>query len=140
MMPAMRSLLLSLVLVASGCSVEQTETRACTPPRQSWGKPHPHLGPKVARFTIAADHDGRLYLDGRRVSTGDLTAELKRIQSYGRPEPAVLLETEMGAPCRVIDQVRSLMEQQLACTTTGHCDEGAQSVWNKLMYRGTIVP
>jgi hypothetical protein len=139
-MRLLRSLMLALTLAGSGCSWERADARACTPPRQSWGKPHPHLGPKVARFAVAADHDGNLYLEGRKVSVGDLSAELKKIRFFGHPSPAVSLETEMGAPCRVIEQIRSLMEQQLACTTTGHCDEGAQSVWSKLTYSGTGVP
>lgn len=67
-------------------------------------------------------------------------AQLKNLGALENPEPAVVLETEAGAPCQAIEQVRSLMEKHIDCTNEGHCDEGIGSVWSKLPYAGQGVP
>lgn len=70
----------------------------------------------------------------------EFVAQLKALGALENPEPAVVLETEAGAPCQNIEQVRSLMEEHIHCTKEGHCDEGIRSVWSGLPYSGRGVP
>ena len=102
---------------------------ACSPPLKSWGKPHPHLGPDIAILHVAIDHNGDVYFNGKQTSLAYLPVQLDVVPRMGDPEPAVILETEMGAPCDVLDEVRTLMTERLACESEGHCDEGIETVW-----------
>lgn len=88
---------------------------------------------------MAVDRDGKTYLAGRQLSRVQFVTELKNIGALENPEPVVFLETEMGAPCQAVEQVRSLMDEHLDCTNDGHCDEGIRSVWSELPYTGQGV-
>jgi hypothetical protein len=92
-------------------------------------------------FTVSLDHEGALYFDGKKVSFSKLASQLQVLAPYD-PRPAVILETEMGAPCQTLDSVRTLMNEKLRCETLGggHCDEGVQTVWRDLPYAGAGVP
>jgi len=92
-------------------------------------------------FTVSLDHEGALYFDGKKVSFSKLASQLQVLAPYD-PRSAVILETEMGAPCQTLDSVRTLMNEKLRCETLGggHCDEGVQTVWRDLPYAGAGVP
>ncbi len=48
------------------------------------------------------------------------------------PEPVTLLETEMGAPCALVERVRDEMERRLHCSGfRGLCAEGIWKVWQE---------
>ena len=124
----------------SGCSTSDETAHACTPPLASWGKPHLHIGPGGLMFRVSLDHDGVLYMSGKRSDLKSFEIEMAKVRRVGPPEPAVILETEMGAPCETLDTVRAIMDRQLACTHGGHCDEGVQAIWDKLPYAGAGIP
>ncbi len=127
------------ILALTACSPTREGGRACTPPRENWRKPHPHVGPGWLIVPVAVDRDGKIYIAGKQMNKDRFAAQLKSFSAYN-PEPAVVLETEAGAPCQAIEQVRSLMEKQMDCTKGGHCDEGIRSVWNDLPYTGQGTP
>lgn len=131
--------MLALLLMA-GCSQRDAEQRACTAPLTEWSRPHPHLGPDVAFITVGLDHEGTTYFNGKALPLRELSTMLKHAGELENPEPVVVLETEMGAPCATLDKVRQLMNERLACGKTGHCDEGMMTVWRDLPYTGAGVP
>jgi hypothetical protein len=137
---AMRKLCLSILVVslASSCSQNHPEPRACTPPSEAWGNPHPHLG-GLLTSTVSLDHKGATYFNGKKVSLNELSTLLQKTRALN-PTPGVVLETEMGVPCAKLDKVRDLMSTQLACGSGGHCDEGMQTVWRDLPYTGVGIP
>jgi hypothetical protein len=128
------------LLFGASCSERHAEGKACTPPLTEWGKPHPHLGPGVMMITVGLDHGGRTYFNGKALPLNELSTMLKHAGALENPEPVVILETEMGAPCATLDKVRALMNERLACGKVGHCDEGMQTVWRDLPYTGVGVP
>ena len=129
-----------VLLIGASCSQREAQVRACTPPLATWRKPHPHLGPDIPTFTVSLDRNGAVYLNGKALSFNNLASQLKPIGDYETPQPAVILETEMGAPCASLDSVRSLMNERLDCEHGGHCDEGVQAVWRELPSNGAGVP
>ena len=124
----------------SGCSKSDEPAHACTPPLASWGKPHLHIGPGGLMFRVSLDHEGVLYMSGKRSDLKSFESEMAKVHRIGPPEPVVILETEMGAPCEALDAVRAIMDRKLACAHDGHCDEGVQTIWDKLPYTGAGVP
>lgn len=128
------------LLWPGACAPPAQTDRACAPPLKTWGEPHPHLGPVKTMIPVGIDHDGATYLNGKRVSLRKLSTELRSIAAWGDPQPAVVLETEAGAPCATIDRVRVLMDEHLQCQKAGHCDEGVQTIWRNLPYTGSGVP
>ena len=124
---------------AASCSQHHAAERACTPPLPAWGKPHPHLGPGTMKITVGLDHNGATYLNGKATSLSELSKLLQEAAPLN-PQPIVILETEMGAPCATLDKVRGLMNERLSCGKGGHCDEGMQTVWRDLPYTGVGVP
>ena len=129
-----------VALFGAGCQERGAVERACTPPPAAWPKPHPHMGPDIPTFRVSLDRNGAIYLDGEGLRFSDLSLRLQEIAALRAPEPAVILETEMGVPCKALDEVRVLMNQRLACDKGGHCDEGVQTVWQDLPYTGRGVP
>jgi len=135
-----RSLFLGLTVLLIGCSQEKKPTIACSPPLATWPKPHPHLGPEIPLVHVAIDRNGSVYFQGSRTTVAELPAKFDIVPQMGEPEPATILETEMGAPCATLDRVRSIMNERLKCDRGGHCDEGIQSVWKDLPSTGNVVP
>jgi hypothetical protein len=80
-------------------------------------------------FHVAIDRLGDVYFDGKPTDLAKLPLQLEIVPKMGAPEPATILETEMGAPCAVLNQVRLIMNEQLKCDRGAHCDEGVQAVW-----------
>ena len=89
---------------------------------------------------VAVDRDGKTYIAGKQMTKDQFVTQLRNLGALENPEPAVVLETEAGAPCQILEQVRSLMEEHIDCTAEGHCDEGIRSVWSKLPYTGQGAP
>lgn len=129
-----------LALLAAGCSKQDVAVRACTPPLTSWLAPHPHLGPDIPTFRVSLDRNGVIYFDGARLSPVQLAARLDEVHRLHTPDPAIVLETEMGAPCQVLDDVRSIMNEHLQCHRGAHCDEGVEAVRQTIPYTGEGVP
>lgn len=127
-------------MVMAGCSDSVHQPEACTPPLATWSQAHPHMGPDFPIFHVALDRSGAMYLEGVRATPEELAVQLEAIRNRRMlPEPAFILETEMGAPCAALDEVRSIMNERLACgTEAGHCDEGVQTIWNGLTSTGPV--
>ncbi len=79
-------------------------------------------------------------MSGKRSDLKHFESEMAKVHRMGPPEPAVILETEMGGSCETLNAVRAIMDRQLACADGGHCDEGVQAIWDDLPYTGTGVP
>ena len=127
-----------IAVCLAACSKAPDDQRACTAPLANWNKPHPHMGPERATLRIALDHNGNMYLDGARLDSASLAKMLREASHIGPPDPVFILETEMGAPCPRLNEVRDIMTRELKCGSGGHCDEGAMSVWDKLEVTGPI--
>ena len=122
-------MLLGAALVLSGCTSEAD--KACKPPRSLWQKPRNFVGLMPKMNYVSITHHGRLHWNGKPVSSATLTQMLR--QSYElSPQPVAFLETEMGAPCEVLDAVRKQMDDALKCNESALCAEGIQIVWSEL--------
>jgi hypothetical protein len=89
-------------------------------------------------FRVALDRSGDFYLDGKKMDAGAFATSLRKANQIGPPDPVFILETEMGAPCSKLDEVRQIMARELKCGSGGHCDEGVMSVWENMEVTGPI--
>ena len=78
------------------------------------------------------DHNSRIYQDGRLITMDQLSERLSRIGKIDNPRIQVHLETEMGADCATVEQVRDLFEQHLDCSEFGQCEEGNKDIWRRI--------
>lgn len=107
-------------------------SHACTPPLTHWGKgPINFNGLLPGLIKVSLDSKGTIYWDGKEISGTKLSDYLGRVQKM-EPQPIVFLETQMGAPCETLDQLRSEMDRKLACDEYGPCFEGILSVWREM--------
>lgn len=84
------------------------------------------------RNNLALTHDGSVYWNGAKVSLRTVDLYLGRSHTMS-PEPVVLLEAEMGAPCGALEDLRNRMDKALECKVAGSpCEEGLRSVWDAL--------
>ena len=74
---------------------------------------HPHMGPERATLHVALDHNGNMYLDGARLDPPSLAKMIREASHIGPPDPVFILETEMGAPCSQLNEVRQIMTNEL---------------------------
>jgi hypothetical protein len=105
--------------------------RACTPPRAHW-LPQASLGAGLdpGRNHISVDRNGAIYLNGKPRSLAVVSEYLSLVATM-RPRPYTFLETEMGAPCALVERVRDEMERRLNCRDGGECAEGIWTVWKE---------
>jgi hypothetical protein len=82
------------------------------------------------RESIQIDHESKLYQNGKPISVVDLDKLLSQIGQMTNPPIQVHLETEMGARCATVEQVRNLFEKHLDCSEYGQCAEGIK-VWRE---------
>lgn len=104
---------------------EQT-ARACSPRRSSWISPGPFTG--VVINHISVDQNGAIYWNGARKSLAEISSYMS-VTANMNPQPFTFLQTEMGVPCALVEQVRDEMERRLDCRHNGPCGEGIQQVW-----------
>jgi hypothetical protein len=83
------------------------------------------------RYSIQIDHNSKLYQNGKPTSLAGLDKLLSQIGKMGDPPVQVHLETEMGARCSSVEQVRNLFEKHLDCSEHGQCAEGIKDVWRE---------
>jgi hypothetical protein len=96
------------------------------------------MGPERPTIRVALDHNGSMYLDGAKLDPPSLAKILREASRIGPPDPVFVLETERGAPCSQLDEVRDIMTRELKCGSGGHCDEGAMSLWEQLQVTGPV--
>lgn len=125
------SLLVASLVALCGCDSEPP-SRACTPPRDYWQKPHFIGGLEPVRFQVTVDHQSRVDIGGRKASMDELAKHLALVAAIQNPAPQVLLDTEMGAECRTIEAVRHQIDRSMNCRTSGQCAEGSRTVWMEL--------
>lgn len=127
-----RSPLTLLVACAAIAACSSSDPRACTPPRDYWTKPHNRGGLVPVSNALALTHNGSIYWNGTKVSLKTVDLYLRQSHMMS-PEPVVFLEAEMGAPCRVLEDLRDRMDKALECRKAGsRCEEGLRSVWDAL--------
>ena len=126
---------LALLIVASlaGCEGREgrlpTATRACTPPREYWQKPH-YIGGLIAPYTrISLDHQNHVFMSGKLATPQQLTAELEKLYAVTNPDMPILLDTEMGADCAALEALRNKIDRAMKCRASGRCAEGSFVVW-----------
>lgn len=78
---------------------------------------------------IALDRAGRTYWNGKQVSRGTLDKYLA-LGPTMNPEPWIFLETEMGAPCTVVEAIRDQVEKHIECSSGYRCNEGIKIIWD----------
>ncbi len=73
---------------------------------------------------ISVNRFGHIYWNDHRVSDAAFTKLLEQARKLD-PEPGFYLETEMGLPCRDLEEVRDRMNTVLDCDgEPGRCQEG----------------
>jgi len=80
---------------------------------------------------LAVGKDGKIYWNGKEEAFGTLSKYLELTHDMN-PEPRVFLEVEAGAPCEMLERVRTEMERKLDCGPYSACEEGVFSVWANL--------
>jgi len=86
------------------------------------------LSPGINHLSV--DREGSLYWNGKPQSLTRMSETLAVIATLN-PRPHTFLETEMGAPCGVVERVRDEMESRLNCRHDGSCAEGIWKVWQE---------
>jgi hypothetical protein len=115
---------------ATDKSAERAD-RACTPPRAHWLRQASlgaGLGPGLNHVSV--DRNGAIYVNGHPSSLSRMSAFLSDVAPLN-PRPFTFLETEMGAPCALVERVRDEMERRLDCRGEGSCAEGIWTVWDE---------
>lgn len=115
--------------VGANNTVAIAEAKACTPPRSHWMRPVPldaGLSPPINRISL--DSQGMIYWNGQATTFPRLSHYLDIVAAMN-PRPHTFLETEMGAPCALLDRIRDEMDRRLQCRTQGSCAEGIWTVW-----------
>jgi hypothetical protein len=107
----------------------ESAVRACTPPRTYWLPPGP-LGSGLVMNHLSIDHRGAIYWNGQPASLSRVSYYLTIVDGMS-PEPLTFLETEMGAPCALVDRVRDEMDRRLHCRASYRCGEGIWKVWQE---------
>ena len=77
---------------------------------------------------LSLDQHGVIHWEGHVRSFAQLSHYLGIVATM-TPTPHVFLETEMGAPCAVLERVRDEMDRRLQCRTEHSCAEGIWTVW-----------
>ncbi|MFL9839939.1 hypothetical protein ABS767_03090 [Sphingomonas sp. ST-64] len=129
------TILLASIMVAACAPAEPP--RACTPPRASWGEPHPH-GLMAASVVVTLDRNDKTYWMGKPASAAKITEYLRTAYQLS-PQPPVQFEVEMGASCKRLDELRSLIEREYRCGGDGHCDEGSRTIGNLQPSKGPVT-
>lgn len=81
---------------------------------------------------VSLTRNDDIYWNGQRISEKQLAQYLELSRKLN-PEPEVLLETEMGASCHAVENVRDQMDRWLDCKKPyPRCAEGIESVWRNL--------
>jgi len=69
-----------------------------------------------------------IYWNGQATTFPRLSHYLDIVATMN-PRPHTFLETEMGAPCALLDRIRDEMDRRLQCRSEGFCAEGIWTVW-----------
>ena len=130
---AVAAMAVGLAACSGSTTKNATETvaRACSPPRPAWlahGPLDAGLMPPAMRVSL--DRNGAIYWNGHRTTLPRLREYLSIIVTM-EPQPVTFLDTEMGTPCALVDQVREEMERHLHCAAHGFCAEGIWEVWEE---------
>lgn len=80
---------------------------------------------------IALDRDGKLYWNGQAVTPQTLDKYLA-LGTRLNPEPWIFLESEMGAPCASLEDIRNRIEKHANCADGYRCNEGVMTIWDKI--------
>jgi hypothetical protein len=121
-----------ILLMASSCSSEKHDEQACSPPRESWQRPVNTSAGDFGQVDVAVDRGSRIYLYGTQVSLSELANRLGDLPRNVTPTLRVFLETEMGASCKVVEDVRDTFERALNCREPFRCNEGIQTLWHQM--------
>jgi hypothetical protein len=106
----------------------ETAERACSPPRSHWLRPGPVDGVGVLINRLAINRYGAIYWNGEATELSRVSEYLSVVATMN-PEPVTFLETEMGAPCALVERLRDEMERRQHCRNGGRCAEGIWMVW-----------
>ncbi|GAA0670730.1 hypothetical protein GCM10009102_21900 [Sphingomonas insulae] len=113
-------------MVVTACSPH--DPRACTPPRSYWPVPRAPIGIQPITSVIALTRDGAIRWNGDSVSFAALRQYLETSHRLN-PEPQIVLDTEMGISCRMLERVRNQMDRALECRKPyARCAEGLRPV------------
>ena len=95
----------------------QVTSRACTPPTAHWMRQGNFEGlmPPINRLSL--DRNGVIHWNGRQTSLPQLSEYLGIVHGMN-PEPIVFLDTEMGAPCALLEAIRDEMDRRLEAART----------------------
>jgi hypothetical protein len=115
--------------IASACNQQQPPSVACTAPRGYWQKPHFIGGLEMPKLEVTIDHDSFIYVKGQRVTLAQLESQLRRAATIHNPDVGVALDTEMGASCKTLEEVRDIVDRTTNCRQSGRCAEGSRVVW-----------
>ena len=125
-------LLFALALPSCQRRPEAEQTKACTAPRTYWQQPHFTGGLETLVGQVSLDHRSQVYYAGKPVSLDQLSARLNAANKVTNPDLIILLDTEMGADCAILDSVRNRIDRAMNCKTSQRCAEGSRTVWNAL--------
>lgn len=85
--------------------------------------------PSPLLIGIGLDAKGQVYWNTKPISLAQLSEYLARAHRM-EPEPEIILETQMGAPCGKLEAVRDLIDERLECSKSRRCNEGILKIWN----------
>jgi len=136
----MRQLLALTIILVGGiaaCSgpaannAIESSAQACTPPRAHWTRQaalDAGLTPPINYLSV--DRNGAIYWNGQPSNVAHVS-EFLAVVATMNPRPHTFLETEMGAPCALVERVRDEMDRRLNCRAGGQCAEGIWRVWQQ---------
>jgi hypothetical protein len=87
------------------------------------------LTPPINRLSL--DRNGVIHWNGRQTNLRQLSEYLRIVHGMN-PEPIVFLDTEMGAPCALLETIRDEMDRRLECGPNRTCAEGIWAVWEAM--------
>lgn len=121
----MRKIVFGLVLtLVAGCSDQKYDlTKMCGGRLVRWHSPESGIAELAELQPIRVTRQNTISWNGTQIKISKLNDYLGSASRLN-PTPQFVLHVEDGADCPLVRQVRSSMEANLGCSTTGACGEG----------------
>lgn len=106
----------------AGCASNRPDVD-CTPPRGHWLKPSDGVGAFRVANIVTLESDGRIFWNREPISVGE-TRRLAKLAESLEPQPQIILHLKPNTDCRLIEEIRTALDESPLCKTHKLCGEG----------------
>lgn len=95
----------------------------CAAPPEHWLKPSDGVGAFRVANIVTLESDGRIFWNREAVSVGE-TRRLAKLAGSLESEPQIILHLKPNTDCRLIEEIRTALDESPLCKTHKLCGEG----------------